>query len=136
MSPPKKKSTDIQEALKNFSKALGALRISLASPVTEPRDLSGIIKDFEICYELSWKTLKKYLRWKGHATMSARDAFSVAFQLGILPEEKVWLDIMEDRNQTVHVYDEAFARKMCGRVRTEYFKAFEVLYSVASKDSG
>ena len=54
-----------QKAL-NFSKALRALERSVASPVTEPRDLSGIVKDFEIAYELSWKSLKAYLENQGH----------------------------------------------------------------------
>ena len=46
---------------KNFKKALANLERSLASPISEPRDLSGILKDFEMSYELSWKVLKKRL---------------------------------------------------------------------------
>ncbi len=42
----------------NLSKAMRALSLSLSSPITEARDLSGIIKDFEIVYELGWKSLK------------------------------------------------------------------------------
>lgn len=40
---------------KNLGKALQALDASVSQPVAEPRDLSGIVKDFEIAYELSWK---------------------------------------------------------------------------------
>ena len=46
----------------NFKKAHENLLQAVSTPVTEPRDLSGIIKDFEMTYELSWKVLKKVLR--------------------------------------------------------------------------
>lgn len=52
----------------NFKRALQNLKRSIATPVLEPRDLSGIIKDFEMTYELSWKVLKKRLRNDGHET--------------------------------------------------------------------
>ena len=46
-----------RKAVDSFRRALAALERSVGTPVTEPRDLSGIVKDFELLYELSWKTL-------------------------------------------------------------------------------
>ena len=114
-------------ALTNVDRALANLRQSLSKPIEEPRDLSGIIKDFEIVYELSWKLLKKLLEREGHETGSAREAFSKAYQLRLLGDEVVWLKILEDRNLTVHTYNKKFAEEMCARIRQDYVGAFEVL---------
>lgn len=111
----------------NLIRAFQSLKDSLHIPITTKRDLSGIIKDFELVYELSWKTLKLYLELAGHQTNNARHAFSVAYQLGFLKEENVWLQIIKDRNMTVDTYDENFAREMVKRIDSLYFKAFEAL---------
>ena len=118
---------------KNLNKALQALKGSLADPVTEPRDLSGIIKDFEIVYELSWKTLKDFLEKQGHETTSAKDVFSRAYQLGLLKQESVWYEMINDRNLTVHTYDETLAGGMVERIRTQYYSAFSSLLVLISK---
>lgn len=111
----------------NFIRAFQNLKRSLATPVQEPRDLSGIIKDFEMSYELSWKVLKKILKEAGHETLGAKDVFTKAYRLGYLDREDVWLKMIEDRNQTSHVYDESEARKIVARIKAEYAGVFEEL---------
>lgn len=39
----------------NLRRAVAALEASVREPVVSPRDLSGIVKNFEIAYELGWK---------------------------------------------------------------------------------
>jgi nucleotidyltransferase substrate binding protein (TIGR01987 family) len=116
-----------QQKLENFTKALRALEQSIALPITRPRDLSGIIKDFEIAYELSWKSLKLFLEKQGHETGSAKNVFSKAYQLGQLKDETPWLEIIEDRNLAVHTYDEKLAETLCDHIRTSYVPAFQSL---------
>lgn len=119
-----------QQKIANFARALRALEQSIALPVTKPRDLSGIIKDFEITYELSWKSLKAFLEKQGHETGSAKNVFSKAYQLGQLHDESPWLDMIEDRNQAVHTYDESLARVLCDHIRTAYVPAFQALEKI------
>ena len=97
--------------------------------------MSGIVKDFEIVYELGWKALKTFLEGQGHETTSARDAFSRAYELGFLANQAVWLEIIADRNLTVHTYDEPFARELCERIKTRYLPAFQLLWTVLDKTS-
>lgn len=111
----------------NFKKALSNLQRSLATPVREPRALSGIIKDFEMTYELSWKVLKKALKRQGHETQGAKDVYAKAYQLGYLTQETTWLKMIEDRNQTSHVYDENDAKDIALRIQTEFVTAFQEL---------
>lgn len=115
---------------KNFKKALANLERSLASPISEPRDLSGILKDFEMSYELSWKVLKKRLLAQGHSTQGARDVYSKAYQLGLISNQELWLEMIEDRNQTAHVYDEAAATKIYERIKSKYLQLFQSISTV------
>jgi len=120
-------------ALKNLKQALTNLKRSVETPIKEPRDLSGIVKDFEITYELSWKLLKKFLEREGHEVKSAREAYAKAYQLGYLKDESVWLKIIDDRNLTVHTYDQKFAEQMCSRIQQGYVQAFGLLVGELDK---
>lgn len=108
----------------NLQKAFRNLERSLSSPVTEPRDLSGIIKDFEMVYELSWKVLKKFLEAEGLQTAGPKDVFTQAFHAGYVENEGSWLAMIVDRNQSAHVNDEAEAQRIVDRVRNEYAALF------------
>lgn len=117
----------LDQKIANFLKALQALDVSVLAPVQEARDLSGIIKDFEIAYELSWKMLKAFLEKQGHMTGSAKDVFSKAFQLKFINDENVWIDMIQDRNLAVRTYDQQLARRLVDHIRDRYVSAFKAL---------
>ncbi len=114
-------------AVENFRRAVAALDRSATTPITEPRDLSGIVKDFELVYELSWKTLKKVLEAAGHSPGTAREVYQVAYQTGFVQDESGWVEMIDDRNRTVHTYNETFARELAGRIRDRYLPLFRDL---------
>lgn len=117
----------------NLKKAFLSLSRSISTPVSEPRDRSGIIKDFELTYELTWNCLKKFLEQEGHEIKSARDAFKKAYSLGYLQNEELWLNIIKDRNLTVHTYDESFAQEMVDHIKRHHFGAFQELVDFLEK---
>jgi nucleotidyltransferase substrate binding protein (TIGR01987 family) len=125
----------LQQKASNFSKALRALEQSIALPISKPRDLSGIIKDFEITYELSWKSLKSLLEKQGHESGTAKNVFAKAYQLRLLGDEKTWLEMIEDRNLTVHTYDEKLAKELCDHIRARYVAAFQALEKTLKANS-
>lgn len=45
-----------------------------------------VVKAFEICYELSWRVLKKILRFRGVEAGAARDIFREATRLKLLAD--------------------------------------------------
>ncbi|WNE40295.1 MAG: hypothetical protein GBAus27B_000362 [Mycoplasmataceae bacterium] len=65
----------------------------------------GIIKAFEISYELAWKTLKKILEIQGVEALNHRKVFRSSAQFGYLEDPQVWFDFGKERNMTTHVYD-------------------------------
>ena len=113
----------------NFEKAFAALQKSISLPIENERDLAGIIKGFEIVYELSWTILKEVLRESGLEVSGPRDVIKAAWQNSVLKSdsETIWLDMIKDRNLTVHTYDEAFARMMVQRIIEQYTIAFQSL---------
>ena len=63
-------------------------------------------KRFEFTYEMAWKALKRLLDFLGIDAKSPRSVFIEAFAQGLLADQQVWLDMIEVRNLTSHVYDE------------------------------
>ena len=114
-------------SLKNLIRAVKSLREAVQEPIRTDRDVAGVIKCFEVAYELSWKTLKKILEEQGVESAGPRDVFSKAFRLSLIDQEGAWLAIMDYRNLSVHVYDQKFARTLCEKIKADCLPAFEAL---------
>lgn len=117
----------VDKKKENLAKAVKALELSLGAPITEARDISGIIKDFEIAYELSWKLLKRNLEENDLQTYGPKDVIKKAYQNNYIEYEQDWLAMAKDRNLTTHTYNEAFAREMIERIKKNYLKCFNGL---------
>lgn len=81
----------------------------------------GVIQRFEFCAELAWKTLREYLLDQGYAEINSPKAvLKQAFSDGFLDHEEGWLHLLDARNQTSHIYDEATATTVFESIRTTY----------------
>ena len=73
----------------------------------------GAIQRFEYCFELAWKTLMDYLRWRKVtlAKSGGGDVLKAAFEAGYITNGDVWMDALDARNEMSHVYrQESFER--------------------------
>lgn len=88
--------------------------------------LDASMQRFEFCYELSWKTLKRFLEVQGISnTKTPREVFSEAFRLGWLTEtDDFWMNLIKDRNLSSHLYSEEDARLIFNKF-PEYLEAFK-----------
>lgn len=70
---------------------------------------SGIIQNFEICYEISWKLMKKYLEYNIGVSavdgVSRKELFRIATQNKLITDVEKWFVFHEARNMTSHDYD-------------------------------
>jgi nucleotidyltransferase substrate binding protein (TIGR01987 family) len=104
-----------RERLHLFRRAVDRLANALAQPKNEfLRD--SAIQRFEFTFELAWKVLKEYLELQGLEARSPKAAIRGAFQVGLLPEDPGWLEMLELRNLTSHTYDEALAERIYGEL--------------------
>lgn len=79
------------------------------------------IKRFEFTIEVYWKFLKRFLEFKGETdTVFARNIMQTAYSKNLLDNEKLWLDMLKDRNMTSHIYDEDEINKIYKRIKKYY----------------
>ncbi len=98
---------DLGNALERFSEVM---EISI-----EENDiaLDAAIQRFEFSFELFWKTLKVLLLDVGGIRVnSPKQVLSEAFSQGWINGEQKWLDLLDARNMTSHVYNEQKAEEI------------------------
>lgn len=101
--------------VESFSVALDRLAEALREPESSiVRD--ACIQRFEFSFELAWKSIQAALRREGRDCMSPRACFREAFRMGWIEDEPSWVAVLEDRNLTLHTYDEQLARAVYGRL--------------------
>ncbi|MEK7729204.1 MAG: HI0074 family nucleotidyltransferase substrate-binding subunit, partial [candidate division KSB1 bacterium] len=97
---------------------------------------AGITKFFEMALELAWKLMKDYLEAQSYQIRSPKEAIKQAFQSEVIADGQVWLDALEDRNLTVHTYDEDTALEIEERIKERYFPALQELYLFMKEKAG
>ena len=86
-------------------------------------DRDGVIQRIEFTFELTWKSLQLFLIDQGIVVNSPKEAFKGAFRYGLIKEEKLFLDILEDRNLTSHFYSQEETRQIFNRIKKSYSSA-------------
>lgn len=72
----------------------------------------GVIQRFEFTYELSWKTLKRVLVFKGIQVNNPRDIFRESAKQGLISDPLVWFEFIRKRNLMSHVYSQVVAQEI------------------------
>ena len=109
---------DFEKAIENLKEVLGIEKNDIV------RD--SAIKRFELCYDLAWKSIKNHAKKQGMECYSPRECFKSAFQLKLIDNDKNWLDMIENRNLSAHLYDEKSADKIFARL-PDYLNSFKDL---------
>lgn len=117
---------EVDYALKKFKNALERLREGAESAKTG-LDRDGVIQRFEFTFELLWKGVKVCLEDKGIEAKTPKDCLKAAFRVGWIENEQIYLDMLEDRNKTSHLYDEPESEKIFQRIKTSYLGLMETL---------
>lgn len=119
-----------ENKLSNFQNAVNRLQEGLDEAKENPsltvRD--GVIQRFEFTAELAWKTVREYLISQEIGELNSPKAvLAEGFRNGLINDENGWLQILRDRNSTSHIYDEAEAGEIFGRISTQYIELFGAL---------
>lgn len=101
--------------LDDFNKALARLETALLEAHSE-LDRDGTIQRFEFTFELAWKVIQEFVRYKGLETASPRDAFRLGADLKIIDNPEIWFEFLKDRNTSTRLYDEGEAEKIFSRL--------------------
>lgn len=116
--------------LTSLEKSVAALRQSVAESASRMPELSpalrntvkaGIIQQFEVAYEQSWKSMKRWIEENVGATevdgVPRRELFRQAAEQRLIEDVEGWMRFHRARNETLHTYsaetaDEVFALAM------------------------
>ncbi len=88
----------------------------------------ALIKAFEMTFELSWKTIKDYLKYNGLDVKMPREIIKQAFANDVIVDGQLWMDMLEDRNLMAHTYDEARALKAIEHICQRYMTGLQQLH--------
>jgi nucleotidyltransferase substrate binding protein (TIGR01987 family) len=81
----------------------------------------GIIQRFEFSIELSWKTLKKILKFIGEDDkLFAKELFKKFDEYAIIHNIEIWIDFMDIRNRLSHIYSEETAIESFNYIKENY----------------
>ena len=124
----KPKDVRWQQRFANYKRALAQLGEFIEKEDLNKLEEQGLIQSFEYTHELAWKTLQDVLKDQGYTNiLGSRDASREAFNLGLVEDGHVWMEMIKDRNLTSHTYNEAVAEEIVGHIQRDYYVAFRAL---------
>ena len=96
----------------------------------------GAIQRFEFCAELAWKTAREYLLDQGYAELNSPKAvMRTAYADGLIRNDGGWIALLNDRNLTSHIYDEATAAAVFTRIMEDHLPLLRALLRSLSGDA-
>jgi nucleotidyltransferase substrate binding protein (TIGR01987 family) len=127
-----------EQRFSNFLKALNKLQQAVdyskaiinekEEPIDEILDdliKEGLIQRFEYTHELAWNVMKDYAEYQGNNNISgSRDATREAFQMKLIADGKLWMNMISSRNITSHSYNEETADEIFSLILNVYHPAF------------
>lgn len=109
--------SDLKVVLDQFRSSVDRFREALQEDIKEnDLFLDGSIQRFEFTFETAWKTLQRFLRYEGLSATSPREVLKLAFKKGWIDPEETWLQMIDDRNKTLHTYKGDVAMEIYGRL--------------------
>lgn len=99
-------------SLEPLRRALASLNAALEPPPRNDRERDGAIQRFEYTFELAWKTSMRVLREEGLDAGSPKTVIRELARLGWIEDAESWIEFLDARNATSHVYNEAIARRV------------------------
>jgi len=98
---------------------------SLEDEILDEMIKEGLIQRFEYTHELAWNVMKDYAEYQGNSSIGgSRDASREAFQLKLITNGHIWMDMITSRNKTSHTYNEETANEIYDKILKEYYPAF------------
>jgi len=109
----------LAQRLSDAARAVRVLQDALT--ITSPTDLErdGVIQRFEFTFEAVWQAGQAFLQLEeGVSARSPRSTLKALGETGLLSEGEtvLALEMLEDRNRTVHMYIEAVALQIHQRI--------------------
>jgi len=110
--------TSLESSTASLARSISASTTFEASLPPEIKETvrSGIIQNFEVAYELSWKMMKRWLETNISAEsvdgVTRRELFRQAVENRLIDDVELWMSFHAARNETSHIYDSDTAEEV------------------------
>lgn len=98
--------------------------------------IDSTIQRYEFTFELMWKVIKDYIENEGFDDnlASPKTTLKIAFKNGIINEEKIFSNMLEDRNITTHLYDQKSSKEIYNRICNIYSNKIKHILNFLEKN--
>ncbi|NRQ43599.1 nucleotidyltransferase substrate binding protein [Rheinheimera sp. YQF-2] len=111
-----------KQRLQNWNRALAQLTKFMQRDALNELEEQGLIQSFEYNHELAWNTQKDFLQDQGFTELfGSKNVAKKAFEIGLIKNGELWLDMIKSRNLTSHTYNEAVTRQIVDAIVHQYF---------------
>ena len=116
------------QRFENYQKAL--IQFNKIISLSKKKELSDVERDaliqrFEYTHELAWKTMQDFFKDRGERKVfGSKDATRLAFNNDIIENGQSWMDMIDDRNLSSHVYNEDIADLVIQHILDSYANEF------------
>ena len=120
-------NTDIRwlQRFSHYKKALANLGKFLNKRKLNELEEQGLIKAFELTYELAWKTIQDILHSKGYGEISGpKPVIMQGFQDGYISDGPGWAQLHQSYSLKYDMYDEAIVQETANLIREKYWQLF------------
>ena len=121
------------ERLSIFSNAVARLAEVIELRKQRPLnqfECDSLIKRFEFSYEMAWKLMMSYEKENGITELlGSKDVVRQAYRMSLIENGEAWLEMIDDRNKTSHLYDEEMAADVIDEIVNTYYALFFELKS-------
>lgn len=94
----------------------------------------SLVKRFEFSYEMAWKLMMSYEKDNGITEiLGSKDVIRQAFRLSIVKNGEAWLEMVDARNRTSHLYDEKMATDAADEIIHTYYPLLVELRDVMAE---
>jgi len=107
----------LANAINALTEGIDAYRECKENPDAKVKALNtlqaGVIQNFEVAYELSWKFMRRWLEKNINPNItlgiSRKEFYRIAKEYLLISDSEKWLEFHEARNETSHSYDKETA---------------------------
>lgn len=130
-------NTQMQDAFIQCGKALKALETIIEKPIDPDRAfIDASIQRFEFSIELFWKLLKRIIAMQGKELRFPKEILQEAYMSKLIDDEKIWIAMLTDRNQTSHTYDQDLADIIYEHIKNRYYPIMQKTFDQLHKRFG
>jgi nucleotidyltransferase substrate binding protein (TIGR01987 family) len=130
-----------QKSIDSLERSIGAFKhakeLSLDADILEGLK-AGVVQNFEIVYEQSWKMTKRWLSANMGSEyvdgISRKELFRLAAKERLIDDFDAWLDFHRSRNETSHIYDQTTANEVFEKAANFLNYAKNLYVAIESKN--